>query len=108
MTKAYDAILAVRALHKPVPSNVTCDAETWAPDHYGQAVDPYWIRCGLSGRHDEHGDPGNTGCTWSLTNAERRAQSRIPAVCDEDDQPHPCPTLQLLADVPPPSKVALG
>ena len=108
MSKAYDAIVAVRELHKPEPADVACDSETWAPDHYGQAVDPYWIRCTRQGRHDEHSDAGNTGCTWPLTVAERDAQSRIPAVCEVDGEAHPCRTLQLLADVPAPKRMPVA
>lgn len=108
MTKPYDAVLAVRELHKPEPAEVPCDSETWSTDHYGPAVDPYWIRCTLTGRHDEHGDPGNTGCTWPLDSAERAEQSQIPAVCEVDGETHPCRTRQLVDVVEEPKRLVFG
>jgi hypothetical protein len=90
------AVAAIRRLHHPVPADEACDSETWSIDHYGQAVDPYWIRCGLRGQHDEHGDPGNTGCTWPVTDAEREEQKRLPSYCHECKVAYPCPTIELL------------
>lgn len=108
MTTATDAIAAVRALHQAVAAAARCDAEEWAPTHYGQAVDPYWIGCTRVGRHDEHSDAGNTGLTWPLSEEDRAVQERLPLVCDVDGEGYPCSTVQLLADVPPRRKWAVG
>jgi len=41
-----------------------CPAETWSWWHFtDQQVDAYWIRCTLTGRHEEHEDE-NTGLCW--------------------------------------------
>ncbi len=42
----------------------SCTAETRSWDHFTpEQVDSYWIRCTLTGSHDEHEDE-NTGLTW--------------------------------------------
>lgn len=47
------------------PEDAPCQEETWSWKHFStEAVDGYWIRCTLSGPHDEHADTGNTGLTW--------------------------------------------
>lgn len=41
-----------------------CREEVWSWDYFSaQAVDGYWIRCGLLGSHLEHED-SHTGLTW--------------------------------------------
>lgn len=43
-----------------------CEAEEWSWHHYSpEHTDPYWIRCSRPLPHDEHGDDGNTGLTWT-------------------------------------------
>lgn len=42
-----------------------CDSEIWSWSRFSpDAVDPYWIRCGLIGPHTEHED-SNTGAHWT-------------------------------------------
>jgi hypothetical protein len=41
-----------------------CESETRSWDHFTpEQADSYWIRCTLSGKHDEHEDE-HTGLTW--------------------------------------------
>ncbi|GIM88874.1 hypothetical protein Ato02nite_006670 [Paractinoplanes toevensis] len=48
-----------------------CTEETRSWDHFtSEQADSYWIRCTLSGPHDEHEDE-HTGLTWR-TDASRR------------------------------------
>lgn len=45
-------------------TEVGCTAETRSWDHFTpEQADSYWIRCTLSGPHDEHKDE-HTGLTW--------------------------------------------
>lgn len=47
-----------------------CDEETLSWDHFTpDQVDRYWIRCTLSGPHDEHEDE-HTGLTWRTRAAD--------------------------------------
>lgn len=47
------------------PSPTQCTAETYSWDHFNsEQVDGYWIRCTLSGAHDDHQDE-HTGLAWT-------------------------------------------
>lgn len=51
-------------LRAAAPPPAQCEAETRSWDHFTpEQMDSYWIRCMLSGPHDEHEDE-NTGLTW--------------------------------------------
>lgn len=57
----------LRAVISPtyVPPDQSCEAETWSWKYFStEVVDGYWIRCTLTGPHDEHADTSNTGLTW--------------------------------------------
>lgn len=53
-----------KALDLRAHAHDECDAEIYSWDYFSvDAVDPYWIRCGRVGPHEEHED-SNTGAKW--------------------------------------------
>ncbi|MEU4558396.1 hypothetical protein AB0F72_08400 [Actinoplanes sp. NPDC023936] len=62
-----DELIELRAAVVPTPEG--CQEETYSWEHFTpHQTDGFWIRCTLTGPHDEHRD-GHTGLTWK-TNAE--------------------------------------
>lgn len=60
-------ILNPETVEFPAPTMppAPCEVETRSWDHFTpEQMDSYWIRCTLSGPHDEHKDE-NTGLTWT-------------------------------------------
>jgi hypothetical protein len=50
---------------RPRVADAPCTEEAWSWRYFSpEQVDGYWIRCTLSGSHDEHKD-AHTGLTWS-------------------------------------------
>ncbi|CAN7240413.1 hypothetical protein LJR045_000966 [Microbacterium sp. LjRoot45] len=54
-----------RLVPEPEPVDDTpCAAQMWSWDYFrSQQVDPYWMRCHLVGKHDEH-ENSETGARW--------------------------------------------
>lgn len=89
-----------------VADNEPCTAELWSWDYFNDLqVDPYWMRCHLVGKHDEH-ENSETGATWrtpaalgvpeeaepgTLAYAQARAEADGSLDSDEDGYDGPVP-----------------